>query len=194
MAGANDYSLVTRWRFKASAAQVFAFISRPEDFPRWWGSVYKKAQQMDAGSEQGIGRVIRFRTKGFLPFRRRWEVRITEAVPPTRIAMLTTGNMAARGLWLLEEEGGITDVMFEWRLTARKPLLRFVSTLFRPLFKPLFRANHRWAMEQGRRGLEKELGRLVAISPQQPTPKPPQPDLQRPDLQRPNSKQSAAGG
>jgi hypothetical protein len=43
---------------------------------------------------------------------------------------------------------------------SSKPLLKYLSFLF----KPLFSANHRWAMEQGRRGLQKEIDQRSQVA------------------------------
>jgi hypothetical protein len=55
----------------------------------------------------------------------------------------------------LEQRGADVDVTFNWRIDARKPLLRMWSIIF----KPLFAANHRWAMRQGEISLRRELDR-----------------------------------
>jgi len=50
------------------------------------------------------------------------------------------------------------NLTYDWRIRAEKPLLRWLS----PLLKPLFAANHRWAMAQGERSLARELARRAA--------------------------------
>ncbi|HEX7137659.1 MAG TPA: hypothetical protein VF219_07430, partial [Vicinamibacterales bacterium] len=52
------------------------------------------------------------------------------------------------------------EVVYDWRLRAEKPLLRDLSFLLRPLFE----ANHRWAMAQGEESLKLELLRRRATS------------------------------
>jgi hypothetical protein len=47
------------------------------------------------------------------------------------------------------------DIMFDWRIRAEKPLLRWLSFVL----KPLFEANHRWAMARGEECLVRELAR-----------------------------------
>jgi hypothetical protein len=47
------------------------------------------------------------------------------------------------------------DILFDWRLDANKPLIRYLSFLL----KPIFAANHRWAMARGEEGLRSELAR-----------------------------------
>ena len=48
-----------------------------------------------------------------------------------------------------------TRIIYDWRITAEKPLLR----LFSPILKPIFGANHRWAMARGEESLRIELAR-----------------------------------
>jgi hypothetical protein len=47
------------------------------------------------------------------------------------------------------------NITFDWKLVAEKPLLRYLSFLF----KPIFSANHRWAMARGEESLKRELAR-----------------------------------
>jgi hypothetical protein len=161
---ANKYHFVTRWRFEGTPEEIFSVISRPEEFPRWWGSVYLEAEEMEAGDVSGLGRSVRFRTKGLLPYRLHWQSRAVEIDKPRRLMVEATGDLAGRGSWYLEQDQHFTDVMFDWQISADKPLLRYLSWLL----KPMFRANHHWAMEEGRRGLEKELRALRAASPGAP--------------------------
>jgi hypothetical protein len=54
----------------------------------------------------------------------------------------------------------MVEMTYDWRLRAEKPLLRNLSFLL----KPLFEANHRWAMARGEESLKLELARRRAIS------------------------------
>ena len=177
---AHKYHFVKRWRFEGTPEDIFALISRPEEFPRWWGSVYLSAEELDKGDDQGddkdndqgnvksdgpgLGRRIRFRTKGLLPYKLHWESRAVEIDRPHRLIVEANGDLTGRGAWYLEQDQHFTDVMFEWQVSADKPLLRYLSWLLKPMFK----ANHLWAMEEGRRGLERELHALHASSPASP--------------------------
>ena len=74
---------------------------------------------------------------------------------PGRIYNRGYRRFSGRGIWTFEQDGDWVNAAFDWRLRAEKPLLRYLSFLL----KPLFRANHRWAMARGREGLQKELAR-----------------------------------
>lgn len=74
---------------------------------------------------------------------------------PKGFAIVATGDFEGAGVWTLEQNGDHVDVTFDWRVDARKPLLRRWSIMLRPFFA----ANHRWAMRQGEISLQRELDR-----------------------------------
>ena len=142
MAAANEYHSITSWRVRASAEEVFEIISRPEEFPRWWPDVYLKVINLAAGDEHGVGRRVRFHTKGRLPYTLNWESTCTEVDRPRRLAIAASGDFVGRGVWTFEQDRDHVSMTFDWQLSAEKPLLRYMSFLL----KPIFSANHRWAM------------------------------------------------
>jgi uncharacterized protein YndB with AHSA1/START domain len=170
----NHYHFITRWRFHASAEDVFAILSDPLEYPRWWPSVYLMVRAVGP-------RRVRLLTRGWLPYRLRWEAETTGTRPPERLAIRASGDFRGEGAWSLVQDGEYTDVTFEWQPTAEKPLLRYLSVILRPIFE----ANHRWAMEQGRRSLELELARYTArgVEAMNLVPAPPlAPDFFRRDI------------
>jgi len=64
------------------------------------------------------------------------------------------------GVWTFLQDWPVVDVVYDWRIRAEKPILRTLSFLL----KPLFSANHRWAMARGEESLALELARRRAIS------------------------------
>ena len=58
-----------------------------------------------------------------------------------------SGDFEGTGTWMFEEEGEGTHAVLDWRPSVRKPVVRELS----PVLRPLFRSNHAWTM---RRGLE----------------------------------------
>ncbi len=170
----NEYHFITRWRIQGVSDEIYDLISHPLDFPRWWPSVYLQTEEIAPGDEGGIGRRVRLHTKGWLPYTLRWESCSTESARPHRLALSATGDFIGRGIWTFEQDGQFVNVVFDWKLTADKPLLRYLSFLL----KPLFSANHRWAMARGLESLELELSRRRAQSQveRQQVPAPPGPN------------------
>ena len=170
----NDYHFITHWRIEASEEAVYDLISHPADYPRWWPSVYLDAAVLDPGGQDGLGRRVRFHTKGWLPYTLRWESCAIEKERPRRLVVRATGDFDGRGIWTLEQHGESVNVTFDWQLIADKPLLRYLSFLF----KPAFAANHRWAMARGEESLRLELLRRRAQTDEAraPVPAPPAPN------------------
>jgi hypothetical protein len=79
---------------------------------------------------------------------------------PTITSSRASGDFDGSGVWTLTQDGAIADVVYDWRIRAEKPLLRYLSFLM----KPLFSANHVWAMARGEESLRIELARRRAKS------------------------------
>ena len=69
-------------------------------------------------------------------------------------------DFVGRGIWSLVQDGADVLVTYDWKIRTDKPLLRSLSFLL----KPVFTANHQWAMAQGQRSLLLELARRHARS------------------------------
>jgi hypothetical protein len=167
----NDYYFVTRWRVPAAAEEVYDIMHDAAQYPRWWPAVYLKAEPLAPGADGGPR--FRFYSKGWLPYTLRWESEEIRADRPNSFTIRATGDFNGRGIWTFCQHGPYTDVDFDWQLRADKPLLRNLS----PVLKPMFAANHRWAMEQGRRSLELEVMRRAATDQERESvPRPPEPN------------------
>jgi hypothetical protein len=161
---ANDYHFITRWQIPDTTIdEVFAILADPTALTRWWPSVYLDAQILKPGDENGIGREIALFTKGWLPYTLRWDFTVTEVQRPTRLALAARGDFVGRGIWTLVQMGTAAAITYDWRISAEKQILRTLSFLM----KPVFSANHRWAMEQGERSLLLELRRRRATTPEE---------------------------
>jgi hypothetical protein len=84
----------------------------------------------------------------------RWSFRALENKPDGFI-IEAFGDFVGRGEWTLTQSADDVDITYDWRICAEKPLLK----LFSPILKPIFAANHRWAMSRGEESLKIELAR-----------------------------------
>lgn len=150
--GSSKYHFVTRWRVEANAQEVYDLINDPLQFPRWWRCVYQSVTELECGDASGVGRCVRLCTKGWLPYALHWESTTLKAFPPHLISIRAEGDLYGRGVWRFEQSGTFVDVSFDWRVVPEKPLLRRL-----PFCKPLFSANHRWAMRKGLECMKAEL-------------------------------------
>jgi hypothetical protein len=156
MSGANAYRFLTSWRVEGTCGEVADILGDPLRLPEWWPSVYLDVEELTpAGSSDGIGRRVRLLTKGWLPYTLRWELTVTESNYPNGFSISAAGDFDGAGIWSFTQDGAFVDVTYDWRIQAEKPLLRSLSFLLRPVFE----ANHRWAMVQGEESLRLELAR-----------------------------------
>jgi hypothetical protein len=170
---APEYRFVTDWRVPGTPEEVSAILEDARGLSRWWPSVYLDVDELESGDELGVGKRVRLHTKGWLPYTLRWQFRVTESRHPHGFSLEAVGDLAGSGAWTLEPWGIWTNVRYDWRVRAEKPLLRILS----PLARPLLEANHRWAMRRGEESLRLELARRRASTDEErarvPAPPPP---------------------
>jgi polyketide cyclase/dehydrase/lipid transport protein len=156
----NQYAFLTRWRVEATCGEVADVLGDPLELPRWWPSVYLKAEELRPPDAAGLGRRVRLQTKGWLPYTLTWQFDVVENRYPYGFSLVASGDFDGRGVWTIEQDGAFVNITYDWRLSAEKPLLRNLSFLL----KPVFEENHRWAMEQGEQSLKLELARRRATT------------------------------
>jgi hypothetical protein len=148
----NDYVFVTLWRVAGNVDRVYRVLVDIENYPRWWPEVYLQVELLTP-LKKTIGDRVRLLTRGKLPYKIRWQSEIVQANPPHGFMIRATGDFDGRGIWSLKQQGSDVVLTFDWRLRVQKRLIRNLSWLF----KPLFRWNHRWAMNRGEEGLSREM-------------------------------------
>jgi hypothetical protein len=165
----STYHFVTRWRVEGTPEEVYRILDEPTDLVSWWPAVYLRVEE----TQTPQGKVYRLHTKGWLPYTLDWEFRRTEKVPFSRMALEAWGDFTGAGVWTFTADGPFVEAVYDWRIRANKPLLRYLSFLLRPLFA----ANHRWAMAKGEESLKLELLRRRATSAEERAriPRPPGP-------------------
>ena len=158
----SEYHFITRWRMEATCEEVYRILEDVDSLSRWWPSVYLDVQVLKAGAPGGVGKLVELHTKGWLPYTLRWKFRVTETRFPNGFSLIAFGDFDGTGVWTFQPAGeGHCEVVYDWKIRAEKPLLRALT----PLLRPLFSANHHWAMRMGERSLRLELQRQSAASP-----------------------------
>ena len=167
----NAYHFVTRWRVEGTCGEVADVLGDPLALPRWWPSVYLSVSEIRPPDARGLGRRVSLLTKGWLPYTIAWEFEVVESRYPFGFVIAASGDFDGRGEWTFAQDGPYVDIVYDWRLRAEKPLLRDLSFPLRPIFE----ANHRWAMSQGETSLKLELQRRRATNGQALAAIPPPP-------------------
>src|SRR5215471_9719236 len=154
---ARPYEFITEWRVAGTLDEVKSILGDddPSAVTRWWPSVYLDVVERQQGGEGGLGRVLDLYTKGWLPYTLRWTLRVTEPLSDHGYALEASGDLEGQGRWTSDQEGPEAVILYDWRIQARKWILRRLSWLLRPAFA----ANHRGAMQQGETSPRLELRR-----------------------------------
>jgi hypothetical protein len=164
-----EYRFVTKWFTpNVSCEEVADVLSASGSLTEWWPAVYLEATVVDPGGAHGIGQVVDVFTKGWLPYTLRWRLRVESVDYPVGSTVSATGDLRGGGVWTHTQRGGGVETTYQWSIVADKPLLRYGSFVFRPLFA----ANHRWAMATGEVSLAREIARrrgAVVGPPPKPT-------------------------
>jgi uncharacterized protein YndB with AHSA1/START domain len=153
-----QYHFVDRWFVPAPLEDVFAVIGDQLAYPRWWGDVFLQVTG-DEGPPRP-GRRARLVTRGFLPYRLRFEGEVVAADPPHGFSMRLSGDFEGEGAWSLTEHDGGTAAVLDWRPIVQKPGVKQLT----PLLRPLFRANHDWAMRRGQAAIVRLFDELRAAA------------------------------
>jgi Polyketide cyclase / dehydrase and lipid transport len=169
----NDYWFVNRFKVEGTAEEVCDLISHPEDYRRWWPANWLRYEEVEPGAPNGLGRVFRYRIKGWLPYTLNLTFRVTDVDAPHRLSVVADGDLVGTGTWTFEQDGPNVIVTYEWRVRAAPWYIRRFSRLF----KPVFRSNHFWSMRMGAKSLRLELARRHARSDEERAriPRPPRP-------------------
>lgn len=157
----NEYRFVTAWRIRARVKEVADILEDVESMPRWWPAVYQRVEIVRPGDQNGVGKLVQLRTRGWLPYRLNWSFLVTDSNSPDGFSIEAFGDFVGTGVWHLWQEGKFTMVTFDWQIKAEKPILQKLSFIL----KPIFAANHRWAMARGEESLRLEVRRRNARLP-----------------------------
>ncbi|MGW7453474.1 SRPBCC family protein [Streptomyces sp. NPDC054787] len=143
----SHYRFRSVWDLDAPPARVFAVLERPAQYPQWWPQV----RRVESADERTGTAVVR----AALPYTLR--ITATELLRDPRRGILEValhGDLDGWARWTVQPRAGsgarCTHALYEQEVTVRRPLMRRLSLLARPVF----RLNHALMMRAGRRGLQ----------------------------------------
>lgn len=149
------YRFVTVWRLRAPIERVYEAIDDAESWPEWWPMVTDVERIREADAD-GLGGVLRMTFVGRLPYRLRFDLRVTRRDAPTALAGHATGELDGVGEWSLLEEDGWTVVRYVWAIRTTRPWMNLLAPL--PFIDGIFRLNHHAVMRDGLAGIRRRLG------------------------------------
>lgn len=151
--GGVGFEIKSEWVLFASKEEVFAIVGDPALLPLWWGAVFMRVEFLTDVRTTSEGCLVRLYTKGLLPHTFEFIARISSADGDRFMVVETMGDFKGRGDIEIIDQGEIQTLTFRWRVLVSQPYIR----PFLKVLKPVFVFNHRWAMRQGRRGLQEAI-------------------------------------
>lgn len=151
----SDYNFLSTWKVQATCEEIYRLLEDVEALTQWWPSVYLDIKVLEKGQPGGIGKLVELYTKGWLPYTLRWKFRVTQTDFPNGFALEALGDFVGTGVWKFVQNGDCCIITYDWRISAEKPLLKKMTWAMRPVFA----ANHQWAMKKGLESLLLELRR-----------------------------------
>jgi uncharacterized membrane protein len=149
----QEFRFISVWRIEAPLPPVWEAMYRFEDWPAWWKGV-EQVEVLEMGDSNRIGFRSRQTWKSKLPYRLKFEGRITRVEPRLLIEVTSAGELEGTGLMRFASERNMTIFQYHWNVSTTKPWMNFVA----PVVKPLFSWNHDVIMDWGAEGLAKKVG------------------------------------
>ena len=154
-----SYEFLTTWVLEADRERVWDAVYDSERWPEWWDGV-EEAEKLREGDADGVGQYGRYVWKAKLPYRVEFFITTTTVERPHLLEGDADGELAGVGRWRRFEQGGITAVVYEWKVSTTKAWMNLLA----PVARPAFKSNHDFVMRNGGEGIAKLLGgRLIAL-------------------------------
>ena len=148
----KEYRFVDQWRIKAPLDVVYAHVSDPRTYARWWPS-YDGVRVLKDVPFPHIGGRVELIVKSPFGYRLRLEVETADADPPRTLKTVSYGQLAGTGIWEFAQEGDTTLATWTWIVRSDHPLLNRLEWVA----KPVFALSHILASRKGHRGLKRLL-------------------------------------
>lgn len=146
------YKFLTIWKISAPIEAVYQAIHDTQDWSSWWSNI-ETVEVLKSANGASTGQVERFTFRTELPYKLRFDLRVTRNEFPTLLEGEASGELEGIGRWTLTREGDGTVVNYLWDVQTT----RWWMNLLAPLARPLFARNHEAVMKNGGIALAKHL-------------------------------------
>jgi len=155
----KSFDLTTHWHLDAPIERVWAALSRPDEWPRWWRYV-RAVSEIERGDARGVGALRRYSWSSRLPYSLSFQMRTVLIDEPHVMEGIASGDLDGHGRWTLVADGSTTRVRYDWSVEVGKRWMQ----AFAPLLAPVFAWNHAQVMREGGRGLARHLAVALIAS------------------------------
>ena len=157
-----SFDVVSTWVLDGSPEEIIQVFNDPMSLTRWWSTVFMRGEMISQGARDRVGLTARFYTKGLLPHTFQFTAAIEKVQGDSAMRIRTWGDFDGQGDISVTPVNDETHATIRWRVNVHQPYIRWLIYIF----KPVFVANHRWAMRRGCEGLQAEIRRRrKAVAP-----------------------------
>lgn len=163
------YDFHSEWHIEGTVQEVAEILSDPLSCADWWQASFLRIEQLESGDANHVGCVVRFISKGYLPYLEQVLFKVVEAEPMRGFTVRAAGDFHGWAACEVHQSArGKVHVISDWVIEVKDPFLRVLS----PIARPLFASNHRWVMMAGEKGLQREIYRRQGRQDLRPAPRP----------------------
>lgn len=149
----HDHLFHSVWTVAAAPARVMGVLTDLANYPVWWPDV-RSVRRVDDDTADVMCRAV-------LPYRLALRLRREQQDEVGgRLRLGITGDLDGYCAARVHPDGVGTRLVIEQRVEVRRPLLRALA----PVARPLLRANHAAMMWRGRRRLNRYLASSAAAA------------------------------
>jgi uncharacterized protein YndB with AHSA1/START domain len=154
----THYRFLTTWLIESSRDDVWEILNDPLSWPDWWRGVVR-VSELDGGDERRVGSRYRIAWRSRVPYELEFDFTVRSLQTCHRMEGEAEGDLEGTGSWRLFEDGGVTAVVYDWKVASTKRWMNLLG----PVGRPVFEYNHDAVMRWGGEGLARRLGaRLLA--------------------------------
>ena len=157
---AYEFIFLDCWCVAGSIDEVAPLIFDTPNISRWWPQA-AQVSVSDTGDMDGRNRIGNSRLKGFLPYELDVAFRVVEVRYPHSFRLELYGDLQGVGGGELREVGAMTKLDWHLSVRVRRPILRVLAFLARPLLH----MQHNWVMRQGEQCLYRQVLQLRGACP-----------------------------
>ncbi|MEU4740744.1 SRPBCC family protein [Actinosynnema sp. NPDC023658] len=138
----NSYRFRSTWSVDCTPERAFDVLADLGSYPSWWREVRDARQVAEDAAE--------LRCRSVLPYDLVFQAHHNAKEPAEGLLRANlVGDLHGTASWRILPDGAGARLVYEQEVVVRKPLLRGLAIISRPLLK----ANHELMMRSGQRGL-----------------------------------------
>ncbi|MFD1147397.1 SRPBCC family protein [Saccharothrix hoggarensis] len=149
----NSYRFRSVWSVDSTPERTFDVLADLGNYPHWWREVRDARQVAENAAE--------LRCRSVLPYDLVFQAHHNAKEPDAGLLRADlVGDLDGTVSWRIFPDGAGSRLVYDQEVTVRKPLLRRLALVGRPLLK----ANHELMMRSGQRGLRTYLAGFRAAA------------------------------